>query len=48
MFHHPSQLHAPVGQATEETSTSTSRLPGLSEPVTDSESMGRPLPPRIA
>ena len=48
MFGHPSQIHGPVGQATEETNTSTSRLSGLSEPVADSESRGRSVPPRIA
>jgi hypothetical protein len=48
MFRHPNQMHGPVGQATEETSTSTSRLSGLNEPVADSESTGRSLHPRIA
>lgn len=48
MFGHPSQIHDRVGQATEETSTSTSRLSELSEPVADSESRGRFLPPLIA
>jgi hypothetical protein len=34
MFHHPTQLHGPFVRGTEETSTSSSRPPGLSEPVT--------------
>lgn len=48
MFHHRAQLHAPIRQGTEQTSTSTNRLLGPTEPMTVSGPIGRLLPPRTA
>lgn len=48
MFHHSTQLNAPVGYKAAETNAGGSRLPGHDESVAETESVAGSLRPRIA